>query len=251
MNHRRSVLAGFGATLLAACAGAPVQAQAPAQPQAKAKERAFIGTFLIPPERRDGFLRALKDGGFGGAFVPEDGAPDTVLYRGTRAEYDGAVKLMYRLRAEWENRPQPLLKLPVKPGPGDAPAGDAKALKALAGTWHVVEETFDGEKVPAKVAAETSFTFEKDRCTFKGGLAKQGNDWVALNRTDTFTVKLGKGKKFDTLDLVTDAGRTIPAIYRVEVDTLVLCVGFGGERPADFTSDGGKGVAFMKLKQKK
>src|SRR5882724_10216658 len=67
----------------------------------------------------------------------------------------------------------------------------AKDLKALAGTWKVVRETFDGEEVPAEVAEKMSLIVRKELVTIRGGLAKAGDRFIPLASQTPYKVSLG------------------------------------------------------------
>ena len=91
-------------------------------PAADPKPRTFVGTFQVPPEKRDEVLRFLKDKGYPGAVVPDGAAPETVIYRGPKAEYEAALDALNRhLHPEWyspkDRRFVPVLPKKLKPGP--------------------------------------------------------------------------------------------------------------------------------------
>src|SRR4029453_2826117 len=86
-----------GALVLSSFAGAD-----PPTPGARPKERVFIGSFPVAPGRRQEALNYLKEKGYGGAYVPEGAAPDTLLSRGPKAEYEDAEEAFSRhLHPEW------------------------------------------------------------------------------------------------------------------------------------------------------
>jgi uncharacterized protein (TIGR03067 family) len=118
---------------------------------------------------------------------------------------------------------------------------------SLAGTWKVVAESVDGEDVPADVAAECSLVITKDALTMRGGLAKQGDTFVATPTRTIYRLKLGD----KTIDLSPRQGRAVPGLYEVKGDELTLCLGFAGERPKELSSKGGEGFVLMKCKREK
>ncbi len=70
-----------------------------------AKPRTFVGTFQVPPEKRDDLVTFLKEKGYLGAVVPDGAAPQTIIYRGPKTEYEAAEDALNRhLHPEWYNR---------------------------------------------------------------------------------------------------------------------------------------------------
>ena len=66
------------------------------------KPRTFVGTFQVPPEKRADVHKFLKDRGYPGAGAPDGAAPQTVVYRGPKAEYEAALDALNRyLHPEW------------------------------------------------------------------------------------------------------------------------------------------------------
>ncbi|MBL8821198.1 MAG: hypothetical protein JNJ77_01330 [Planctomycetia bacterium] len=61
-----------------------------------ADERVFIGLFQVKAEQRDALMAKLKEHGFHGVYVPENGSPDTLLYRGTKTEYEKAYETTWK-----------------------------------------------------------------------------------------------------------------------------------------------------------
>jgi hypothetical protein len=83
------------------------------------RPRTFIGTFQVPPEKRDDVLKFLKEKGYPGAGVPDGAAPQTVVYRGPKAEYEAALDALNRyLHPEWYD---PKAGNPVRVLPRKAP----------------------------------------------------------------------------------------------------------------------------------
>lgn len=70
--------------------------------------RAFTGSLQVPPDKRPEVLKLLKDKGLTGGYVPDTAAPETVMYRGPKADYDAAHDAVQRhLHPEWySSRPQ-------------------------------------------------------------------------------------------------------------------------------------------------
>lgn len=73
------------------------------------KPRMFTGSLQVPPDQRQEVLKLLKEKGLTGAYVPETAAPETVMYRGPKADYEAAHDAVQRhLHPEWFSpRPQP------------------------------------------------------------------------------------------------------------------------------------------------
>jgi hypothetical protein len=121
---RRRLLA-CGAVFVGATAGVaddpPVRANPPSD-----KPRAFTGSIQVPPDKREEVLKLLNEKGLKGAYVPETAAPETVMYRGPKTDYEAAYDAVTRhLHPDWfAPRPQP------RPAPGPPP-DDADDLKKL------------------------------------------------------------------------------------------------------------------------
>jgi hypothetical protein len=71
------------------------------------KPRPFLGSLQVPPDRRDEVLGVLKAKGFPGVYVPDGAAPETILYRGPKAEYEAALDAFNRhLHPDWYGPPK-------------------------------------------------------------------------------------------------------------------------------------------------
>lgn len=86
---------------LVACSATVVPDEPPSvktkSPPAAATPRAFTGSIQVPPDRRKEVLKLLKEKGLNGAYVPETAAPETVIYRGPKADYEAAYDAVQRL----------------------------------------------------------------------------------------------------------------------------------------------------------
>ncbi len=220
------------------------------------KPRAFTGSIQVPPEKRDEVLKLLKDKGLKGAYVPEAAAPETVIYRGPKADYETAYDAVQRhLHPEWY-APR---GLPRKPADDKgAPAKPADDLKALDGKWACQAVTFDSEEVPADVAKALGYAFADGKLTATGGFAKQGGSYTALDRTVTYAVELGADKTGKTIDLTEDGkkkARTLPGRYKLEKGKLTVILNYkDSDRPEAFESKEGSGTGvfvFEKEEEKK
>jgi uncharacterized protein (TIGR03067 family) len=104
---------------------------------------------------------------------------------------------------------------------------------ALAGHWQIVSAELAGEKMPDLVAHKIEVELAHGTYTvrFGGEIADQG----------TFTLGPHPTAKAITLTGVagTNAGRTIPAIYRFENEHLHICYGLDGAAPHAFATQPG------------
>src|SRR4029079_5491877 len=63
-----------------------------------AKPRVFVGSIDTTPETREAMQEYLQAKGFKGCFVPEAAAPNTLLYRGPKQEYEAAVEAAWKFK---------------------------------------------------------------------------------------------------------------------------------------------------------
>jgi len=115
---------------------------------------------------------------------------------------------------------------------------------ALAGHWQIVSAELAGETMPDLVAHKIEVELTQDTYTvrFDGEIADHG----------TFTLGDHPTAKALTLKGVagTNAGRTIPAIYRFEGEHLHICYGLDGVTPAEFASKPGTAHFFASYRRK-
>ncbi len=118
-------------------------------------------------------------------------------------------------------------------------AGDAEVKKdedRLQGTWKVTSIENDGNKVDPKEFANWKLVIAGDKMT-----ALDSNDVM-----DEHTFKLDAAAKPAAIDLTLltgeSKGKTMQGIYRIEGDTLTVCVAEPGkkDRPREFRSEPGK-----------
>jgi uncharacterized protein (TIGR03067 family) len=120
-----------------------------------------------------------------------------------------------------------------------------KDLAALAGKWQPVSMEQGGRKTPAEQLKSISLTIEGDKFT------------VAVDdKLDQGTLKLGKQDKLKTMDIIgtegPNKGRTYPAIYQLEGDSLKICYNLeGDQRPTEFKAASGKLLLIEYKKAKK
>lgn len=110
----------------------------------------------------------------------------------------------------------------------DDPTAVRDERKALDGSWSLVSADVGGQKLPEAVTKTFTLVMKGDEYAVKSG----GPD-------DTGTVKLDPSKQPKELDVVgvegPNKGKTFPAIYDLDGDTLKVCYDLGGKkRPAEF-----------------
>ena len=106
-------------------------------------------------------------------------------------------------------------------------------FSALTGHWQIVTAELAGEKMPELITHQIELELGHGTYTvrFKGEIADQG----------TYTFGDPSGVQSLQLEGVTgtNAGRTIPAIYRFQGSQLQVCYGLDGQLPATFASKSG------------
>lgn len=114
----RERVLGFLALLIAvpALASDPPQSDAGAgsENKAVAKQRVFVGTFQVPAKRRQEILQAIEDKGFKGVSAPADVSPETILFHGSKSEYEGALGVVHGILYPQATKPRPR---PLPPPP--------------------------------------------------------------------------------------------------------------------------------------
>ncbi|QEH35094.1 hypothetical protein OJF2_36390 [Aquisphaera giovannonii] len=105
--------------------------------------------------------------------------------------------------------------------------------KAMEGTWGFVSGEVGGVKLPDEVLKTMSLVLEDGKYTTKS----PGPD-------DKGTVKIDPGKEPKAMDITgvegPNKGRTFPAIYVLDGDTLKICYDLSGKaRPTEFKSPPG------------
>ena len=124
----------------------------------------------------------------------------------------------------------------------DKPATD---LDKLQGTWVPTSAVFDGTEAPAELLKERLWVIT-------------GSQLSELNkgrRESRGTLVLDPTKKPTALDVTYNdgaaKGQMGRAIYKIEGDSLTVCMALPGERPAEFASKRGAGLALMVFKRAK
>jgi uncharacterized protein (TIGR03067 family) len=115
---------------------------------------------------------------------------------------------------------------------------------ALEGHWQIVTAELAGEKMPDLVAHKIEVELAKGTYTvrFGGEIADQGTYATGPHPTAmglTLTGVTG-----------TNAGRTIPAIYRFADDHLHICYGLDGAAPEIFATKPGTAHFLAKYRRK-
>jgi len=116
-----------------------------------------------------------------------------------------------------------------------------KDEEKILGTWAVVSYEEGGEKAPEERIKEAKVSFAADgKMT-----AKQGE------KEQEFTYKLDPAKKPKEFSLTNDKGLTLLGIYKLDGDTLTVCLDRSGGQPAEFASKDGTTVILEVLKREK
>jgi uncharacterized protein (TIGR03067 family) len=130
----------------------------------------------------------------------------------------------------------------------DQPANKDKDVKQeldkLQGTWQIASLEIDGNPVPAEFLKEARIIIKGDKFESRMGV------------TYTGTVKIDPTQKPKTIDLVFESGpekgNTSLGIYELDGDTWRICLGVTAkERPKEFATKAGSGLALEKLTREK
>ena len=114
----------------------------------------------------------------------------------------------------------------------------------LFGHWQIVTAELAGEKMPELITHQIELELAHGTYTvrFKGEIADQGT-YAVDDPSDVQSLTL-KGVTG------TNAGRTIPAIYRFQGPQLQVCYGLDGNLPAVFASKSGTAHFFATYRRK-
>ena len=126
----------------------------------------------------------------------------------------------------------------IKPLSGSAATGSD--LDRMQGDWGVGELVMNGEKVSAELLASA-------KLNIKASEYFQESD----NGSSHGTLKLGESDSPKSMEVTTDDGTQLPAIYEVSGDTLKVCYAVNGaSRPKEFKSAEGSDHVFATYKRK-
>jgi RNA polymerase sigma factor (sigma-70 family) len=132
---------------------------------------------------------------------------------------------------------QVLADKPAAAGKDEAPKDDEK----IVGTWTVESYEEGGQKAAEGAIKEARVTFAADgKMT-----AKQGG------REQEYTYKLDPAKNPKEFSMMNDKGQTALGIYKLDGDTLTICVNRIGDRPTEFASKEGTAIVLEVLKREK
>jgi uncharacterized protein (TIGR03067 family) len=108
-------------------------------------------------------------------------------------------------------------------------------LDLLQGTWRAVRIETGGSLVPAEIATTVRYAFDGDRVRFLEGDQPAGEGFIRLDPE-------ADPKAFDfTATAGPQVGTTALGIYRVEGNSLTMCL--GEERPTTFSGAGKAALA--------
>jgi uncharacterized protein (TIGR03067 family) len=127
------------------------------------------------------------------------------------------------------------------PGAKDAPKKDPPSI---VGEW-TGESGLRGGK-PDNPPPGTTITFTKDGKI----VMKEGADGGAMEGTYSADPKKDPAE-IDVVPPATEKGPTILGIYKIEGDTLIMCLSMGGDRPKSFESPAGSQVILITCKRAK
>jgi uncharacterized protein (TIGR03067 family) len=128
---------------------------------------------------------------------------------------------------------------------GAVAADDDKSkrdLDALQGTWQVQRMTSNGREAPAAEAQKLRFVITGSKL-----IPYQGDE-----KGPEFSLSIRTAGSPAALNLKSPDGKEGKGIYRLEGDTLTLCIAEPGkDRPKEFTSAMGSRLELMALKRVK
>jgi uncharacterized protein (TIGR03067 family) len=136
-----------------------------------------------------------------------------------------------------------LLTAPVLLAPKDSEDAERKKFQGL---WLVAAQEVGGKKVEAKKLAGLKMTVAGDKMTTRDG----------TEVLDESTFRLGPGARPRTIDLTLTAGphrgKSVRGIYKLEGDTLTVCVGEpNGARPKALVTKVGSGHMLLVFQRPK
>jgi len=116
----------------------------------------------------------------------------------------------------------------------------ASDLDRVQGDWRVAELVANGQKIPADSLTSAKLNIKGDKYSLEGDSgSSQG------------TLKLGESTTPKTMEVTTDDGTQLPAIYELSGETLKVCYAMNGAtRPKEFKSAEGSDYIFTLYKRK-
>lgn len=124
-------------------------------------------------------------------------------------------------------------------------AGADDAKDTIEGTWVPAMAELGGKKLPDEFSKTTKLVVKADKYTVTAGKA-----------VDQGTVKLNPTAKPKALDIIgvegPNKGKTIPAIYERDGDTLRICYDLSGKsRPTEFKTQPGSQLFLVTYQREK
>jgi uncharacterized protein (TIGR03067 family) len=114
-------------------------------------------------------------------------------------------------------------------------------LAPLQGEWAPVEVVVNGEKAPDERLTNLKLKIKGNQYTLEMG-----------DGTSQGSFKLKEGTSPKTMDVTTDSGDELTALYEISGDTLKICYGMGGaDRPTELKSTAGSNHVLTIYKRKK
>jgi len=113
-------------------------------------------------------------------------------------------------------------------------------LDRMQGDWGVGELVMNGEKVSADALANAKLKIKANEYSLESD-----------NGSSHGTLKLGESASPKSMEVTTDDGTQLPAIYEISGDTLKICYAMNGaSRPKEFKSAEGSDHVFASYKRK-
>jgi uncharacterized protein (TIGR03067 family) len=126
----------------------------------------------------------------------------------------------------------------------DVVAPTGSDVRRIQGTWLAISVEHNGQVAPNREVEGVTMTFGGDKVKVIG--------FKGIHEEEEGTFQLGSTQRPKWLDL-TLAKRRMPGIYKLDADSLTICVtqDEGGERPKTFTTDRGTALSLIVLKRQK